>query len=143
MLANWVSRRMMLRCGARSMVLFSINRAVSASVATKPATMPLVEFDMTTSQIDLGDNDRKRGHANCVPLSQALHLEGTTRFLSYAACAVPGAFFPLARNNHFDRSQGGPRRHRGRRASLHRADDRQGQRQESAPPRQGRCDRRL
>src|SRR6476620_5085482 len=56
--------------------------------------------DHTLHRIGHGDlpdrfyRDRERLNRpqwNCVPLSQPLHAEVTTRFSSYAACAIPDA----------------------------------------------------
>src|SRR5258708_5707059 len=46
-----VSRRMMLICGTRSIVLLRTMSPDRTSVATKPAIMPFNAFDITTSQI--------------------------------------------------------------------------------------------
>src|SRR6266849_7007316 len=45
------SRRMMLICGTRSIVLLRTMSPDRTSVATKPAIMPFNAFDITTSQI--------------------------------------------------------------------------------------------
>src|SRR6476660_6631830 len=96
--------------------------ADTTKVAMNPAITPFIELDMAISQIgSAGDRERlNRPQWNCVPLSQPLHAEVTTRFSSYAACAIPDAL--LARHHHPHRPQGRRGRRRRRWPGFDRPD---------------------
>src|SRR2546423_5353334 len=131
---RFVSNRMMLSSGIRFIVLWSRRSPERTSVATRPATIPFMEFDIggPPKSVDTAIWTQQRSRGNCVPLSQVLHVASEGHFATHAIHATL-----LARNYYPDGPQGRRRCHRRRRTGVDRPGYREGARQKGSPPGQG------